>query len=360
MEHTDDDTHIAMLMGEVAHKLLGEPTNKHQGGLEWRYGTRGSLSIDLRKNAYFDHEAGQGGGVLDLIVREIGGGHRDALKWLNDKGIIVTHGTKSNGQAKEPSHTRRNYDQTEAKFNGNGSVRRLIAGTYDYVDQSGKFLFQVVRYDPKDFRQRRPDAHGGWIWNVDGVRQVPYRLAEVMNAIGDRRIVFIVEGEKDADALWRIGIPATCNAGGAGKWTAELNQYFRNADAVILPDQDPQSRNKSGTPLYHADGRPKFTGQDHAKDVAGNLANIARRVRILDLPGVPPKGDAWDWIEAGGTTNDLFRLVESNSKPWVEYETPKGEPRPETWWRTKLIKAADLCDQKFPDLRANCKIGLAR
>jgi len=129
-----------------------------------------------------------------------------------------------------------------------------------------------------------------------------------------------------------------------------------------LPDQDPQARNKSGAPLYHADGRPKFTGQDHAKDVAAQLANIASKIRILDLPGVPPKGDAWDWIEAGGTADDLSRLVESKSKPWAEYETPKGEGRPHAginvdvrqssdWWQSKLIKASDLCDHQFPDLK---------
>jgi hypothetical protein len=355
-----DDTQYAMLMGEVALKLLGEPTSKHHGGLEWRYGTCGSLSIDLRKGAYFDHEAAQGGGVLDLIVREIGGDHREAVSWLNDNRMIVTPGIKANGQAKEASHAR--HDETEAELNGNASAGRRIVATYDYVDENGKLLFQVVRYDPKGFRQRRPDGHGRWIWKVDGVRHVLYRLPEVMKAIGDRRTVFIVEGEKDADALWRIGIPATCNAGGAGKWTSELNQYFRHADVVILPDQDPQSRNKSGTPLYHADGRPKFTGQDHAKDVAAKLADIARRIRILDLPGVPLKGDATNWIETGGTAVELSQLVESNSKPWAEYEPPKGEGCPEAttnmdaeqssnWWRTKLIKASDLCDLQFPDLK---------
>jgi hypothetical protein len=109
-------------------------------------------------------------------------------------------------------------------------------------------------------------------------------------------------------------------------------------------------------------GRPKFTGQDHANDVAAKLVNIASRIRILHLPGVPLKGDAWDWIEAGGTAENLFRLVESNSRPWVEYESPKGEGRPEVatstdarqradWWRAKLIKASDLCDQQFPNLQ---------
>jgi AAA domain len=220
-----------------------------------------------------------------------------------------------------------------------------------------------VRYNPKDFRRRRPDGNGGWLWDVEGVRQVPYRLPEILKAIGERRTVFIVEGEKDTDALWRIGIPATCNAGGAGKWSPELNRYFRDADVVILPDQDPQSRDhNTGNPLHHADGRPKFPGQDHGKDVAAKVGDIASRIRILDLPGVPPKGDARDWIEAGGTADELFRLVESIAKPWAEYETPKGEDRPEAstsgdprepsdWWRTKLIRAPDLCDQQFPDLK---------
>jgi hypothetical protein len=70
----DDYLDYSGLMSEVAFALLGEPTSKHHGGLEWRYGTYGSLSIDLQKNVYYDHEAGQGGGVLDLIIRENGRG----------------------------------------------------------------------------------------------------------------------------------------------------------------------------------------------------------------------------------------------------------------------------------------------
>jgi hypothetical protein len=360
MEHTDDSTNFAMLMGEVARKLLGEPTSKHHGGRELRYGTRGSLSIDLGKGAYFDHESGQGGGLLDLIVREIGGDHRGAINWLNDNRIIV--GTKGNGCAKESSRAPHGHDQAEAAPTRTSGVGRRVVAAYNYVDENDILLFQVVRYDPKDFRQRRPDGNGGWIWNVEGVRQVPYRLPEILKAIGDRRVIYIVEGQKAADALWRIGLPATCNAAGASKWSPELNRYFRDADVVILPDQDPQSRDKTGNPIHHADGRPKFPGQDHGKDVAAKVGDIASRVRILDLPDVPPKGDAWDWIEAGGTADALFRLVESNSKPSAQYETPKGEDRPEAansmesgqlsdWWQTKLIKASDLCDRQFPDLK---------
>ena len=60
--------------------------------------------------------------------------------------------------------------------------QRRIVATYDYHDQHGQLLFQVVRYDPKDFRQRRPDGNGGWIWKLDGVDRVLYRLPELLRA----------------------------------------------------------------------------------------------------------------------------------------------------------------------------------
>jgi hypothetical protein len=122
---------------------------------------------------------------------------------------------------------------------------------YDYRDEAANLLFQVLRFDPKDFRQRRPDGSGGWSWAVKDVRQVPYRLPELIEALAQDRPVVIVEGEKDADALAQWGIPATCNAGGAGKWRDALNEYFRDAGVVIIPDIDPQAKNPDGTLRFH-------------------------------------------------------------------------------------------------------------
>src|SRR6185437_2936122 len=101
-------------------------------------------------------------------------------------------------------------------------------------------LFQTIRYEPKDFRQRRPDpeAPDGWSWSVKGVRQVLYRLPDVLRAVAEGRTVYIVEGEKDADAAAREGLCATCNAMGSGKWPAELSCHLAGADVVILPDND--------------------------------------------------------------------------------------------------------------------------
>lgn len=109
---------------------------------------------------------------------------------------------------------------------------------YDYTDESGALLYQVLRFEPKSFRQRQPDGNGGWIWSMDGVRRVPYRLAEVVDAAKRGDFVFIVEGEKDADAVKAAGFTATCSVGGSSSWRKEYARYFKGARVVIWPDKD--------------------------------------------------------------------------------------------------------------------------
>src|SRR5437899_8458002 len=93
-----------------------------------------------------------------------------------------------------------------------------ILAMYDYTDEKGALLYQVVRFAPKNFRQRRPDGLGGWTWNLNGTRRVLYHLPQLRAAIAAGKRVFIVEGEKDVAAVERAGYAATCNSGGAGKW----------------------------------------------------------------------------------------------------------------------------------------------
>ena len=137
------------------------------------------------------------------------------------------------------------------------------------------------------------------------VRQVPYHLPELIEAIALERRVFIVEGEKDVLTLERLGITATCNAMGAGKWRPQLNQYFRDADVVIIADHDPPSVNKkTGEKLFHPDGRARFAGFDHAMDVAAQLKPVAANVRMFDVAAFwsacPEKGDITDYFTHGG------------------------------------------------------------
>jgi putative DNA primase/helicase len=178
---------------------------------------------------------------------------------------------------------------------------------YDYVDLAGNVLHQTLRYEPKGepktFRQRRPDGKGGWIWKLDGVMTVLYRLRELVATPIDQW-VFVVEGEKDADRLASLGLTATCNAMGGGKWKPDYNVWLTGRRVCIIADNDD-------------------TGRNHARDVASQLLGIAAEVKVLELPGLPDKGDVSDWLNAGGTADELIAMVEA-AAPYVS--TPTATP----------------------------------
>lgn len=169
---------------------------------------------------------------------------------------------------------------------------RRIAATYDYLDADRTLRFQVVRYVPKAFRQRRPDGRGGWIWSLAGVTPVLYRLPEVIAAVRAGRRVYLVEGERDADALAALGLTATTAPMGAGSWRDAYTQTLTGADVVLLPDAD-------------------APGRRHAEQVAQALQGPAASVRVVPLPGLPEGGDVSDWLAAGGTRAALEDLVEA-------------------------------------------------
>ena len=160
--------------------------------------------------------------------------------------------------------------------------------TYDYCGADGALLFQVVRFPGKRFRQRRPDGSGGWIWKLDNVARVLYRLPQLRG----HREVFVCEGERDTDRLWALGLAATTNPHGAGKWRAEYVEQLKMAGCTrlaIVPDNDPP-------------------GEAHARDVARACHGAGLEVRIVPLPGLPPKGDVSDYLEAH-SKDDLLEVV---------------------------------------------------
>ncbi len=178
-------------------------------------------------------------------------------------------------------------------------AKREIVATYPYTDAQGKLLYETVRYTPKSFAQRRPDGKGGWAWNLDGVPRVLYMLPEVLSAVREGRTVFVVEGEKDADNLAKLGLCATTNSGGAGKWRDEYSEALRSAHVVIIPDKDEP-------------------GRRHAERVARSLSGKTTSIKIIELPG--PGKDVSNSLAAGYTRKDLEALVA---------EAPEWEPEPE-------------------------------
>ena len=149
-------------------------------------------------------------------------------------------------------------------------------------------VHQTVRLTPKAFRQRRPDPKnpGGWIWNLEGVDPVLYHLPQVLAAMQRGEPIYVVEGEKDAEALHALGLTATCNAMGAGKWRPSYSEALRGASVVVLPDNDPP-------------------GHQHAREICTALAGIAAQCKIVPLHTDTLHSDVSDWLHAGGTRTAL-------------------------------------------------------
>jgi archaellum biogenesis ATPase FlaH len=165
---------------------------------------------------------------------------------------------------------------------------------YDYRDASGQLQCQVIRKPDKSFPGRRPDGKGGWTWSLEGVPRFPYRLPELA---GHAR-VWLVEGEKDADRLWRVGLPATCNRGGGGQWGAEESAFLKTTGVqrvVLLQDADAK-------------------GAAHVATAARHLEAVGITTLTLPpFPGVPANGgDVSNWLDLGHTVADLEALLASH------------------------------------------------
>jgi putative DNA primase/helicase len=124
-----------------------------------------------------------------------------------------------------------------------------IVATYPYVDEHEELLFEAVRFTPKGFRQRRPDGDGGWTWKLDQTRRVLYRLPRVLEAVKRGEDVMVVEGERDVHELERLGVVATCNPGGAGKWRDEFTETLRARRSRSWPiGTSPGASTPAGSP----------------------------------------------------------------------------------------------------------------
>lgn len=255
---------ITHLFPEIVREFLGnEPTETYKAGRELRYGARESLSIDLDNGRWFDFERQIGGNILEFIMDQAGlDSESSAMKWLENQGMIPKTEFTPKPKSKQAS---------------------TLTNTYNYADADGVLQYQVLRYaNPRTFKQRAADG----AWSIKHLTPLPYRLPELLS---QQNTILIVEGEKDVDSLYDLGLTATCNNGGAGNFKDDLVQWFTNRTVIIIPDNDE-------------------AGQKHANDVAKKLFPVATSIRIVNLPDLPNKGDVSDWIAAGGTKSQLVDI----------------------------------------------------
>ena len=267
----------------LATKAWGAPNQRLSTKTELRFGANGSKSLKPDAGIFFDHEVNAGGGGRDLYKLV----HGDYP--ANDRGgnrvFRIPPGLKALGPT---------------------------VAMWDYHDANGTIVARVVRFEPptngtrtKTFRQCQPDGDG-WKWSVKCLRIPLYRLPELLAAPVDK-VIYVVEGEKHADALAAWGLVATTNPMGAGKFRRHHAESLAGRNVVILPDNDD-------------------AGRDHAKRVMQELHQVDATVRLIELPGLPKKGDIVDWIAAGHTAEELATLVAATS-PRVKPPAPEGRGR---------------------------------
>jgi hypothetical protein len=260
--------------------LWGEPTRRTEDKIE--FGSRGSKCVKpAPANTWFDHEANEGGGYLDLYKLKYG-------KLPDQPSFPI------------PTAMARELGEPVA--------------WWDYRDKGGVVIARVVRFHPpgqdKTYRQCRPDGDK-WRWKLGGLQLPLYHLPQLLCA-EPGSTVYITEGEKHADALSAWNLIATTNAGGAKKFRPQHARVLAKFDCVVLPDNDQ-------------------AGREHCDVVVRELRKAGcTSVRVVNLPHLPPKGDVIDWIAAGGTAEELQQLVveagHSNGALEVERQRPEAIP----------------------------------
>lgn len=215
--------------------------------------------------------------------------------------------------------------------------------TYTYEDESGQVLYRAVRKEKIAVGDAKPEKkfsletprEGGWnsaAGNMEGIRRVPYRLPQLIEARNAGECIWLAEGEKASESLIKLRLPATCNPQGAGKWSKyrhDLNPHFAGARVVILPDNDD-------------------VGRKHALSVADNLLSLASQVKILELPDLPDKGDVVDWLATGGDRETLLRLETAtpplDAQLFAAYKQQWAAPKPR-----EITRQAETTDSAEPE-----------
>lgn len=278
------------MSGEALQRVLAA---LERGGGRWRHQSGGYMAQcpahdDQRASLKIDHEHGQ------VLLRCHTGCAAESV--VHNLGLTMA-------------------DLFDPDQNGHRPVARpAIVATYDYQDANRNLLYQKVRYVPKDFRVRRPDPSGGWIWNIgDDTPRVLYRLPDVIEAMARGETIFIAEGERDVDRLVELGHCGTCNYDGASKdtqrskWREIYSDTLIGAHVVIIADND-------------------AAGFAHARSALRSLTGKATTVKIVRGAVDTPHADISDHLDAGHSISELVAVNPDDKPAGTETDgDPDGE-----------------------------------
>lgn len=271
------------------------------------------INVPDGKTSWRQRCPAHGGKRDSLVVRQ---GRRCVLLTCHSKGCPPAQIAASVGLSVKELRNDTPGGLGAAPTTGRASYRDV--DVYLYRDEQDEVLFEVVRQErgerlpgkkpDKQFRVRvrRGDR---FVYSLDGVQRVLFNLPEVIEAVAEEKVVLVVEGEKAARAVAGLGYVATTNFAGAGNWAKDgvdkygYSESLRGARVCLLPDNDEP-------------------GVGHMRDVGRSLQKVGADVRVVLLPGLPPKGDVCDWIDVGGTATALGTLIEA-AVPFSDWERDK-------------------------------------
>src|ERR1035437_3224694 len=173
---------------------------------------------------------------------------------------------------------------------------------WTYRDKEGSTVGYVVRYEnniskKKSFRPYFKNIAGMWKAGYSTKDKRPlYNLDKISKASVEDEI-WVVEGEKCADALMQLGVLATTSPGGSNGATKADWRPLASRRVLIWPDNDP-------------------AGQTYAANVFQILTDIGEstlKIEKIDIDKLKlkEKEDAYDWVKKGNTLPDLLNLPRS-------------------------------------------------
>lgn len=253
--------------------------------------------------------------------------------------------TRFDGQPKKPAPKPAPPKPTVIK----PAPKLTFVASYDYLDENGELLFQKIRYvdeeGSKSFRQRKPDGMGGWLYSLGDTPKILYNLPSVNRAKEAGHPIWVVEGEKDADTLTKLGIIATTMPNGAGSWADIHTQALAGATVEIIADNDQ-------------------VGREHAAAVLDELEKAGCSAQVWITPNYK---DITDHLGAGLTINELEPMDEvsypEDNQPGEgesgQEEVQELTPEQETLEKLSILLLRDDLDAKQKLLKSNLILSAA-
>lgn len=253
--------------------------------------------------------------VVDVVMETKGLGFKDAAHQVRDHLGISDNGGGPPKQQGLPFH---HYQL------GTPSEK------YAYTDEDGNALLYACRFDnppgsskTKEFRQCKAN---GIDWGVEGVRRVLYHLPQLKQA----GVVHVGEGEKVVHALENLGLAATTNLGGAGKWKKVDAEQLAGKDQVIIFEDNDEP------------------GRRHAQDIARSLSGRVRSIKVISFPELPEKADVADFIASyGGDKDAALEALMVRVEAAEAYQAPVNEAPVDL--ESAVVEVGDLVEMDIPE-----------